>query len=173
VWAQNSAARILDGTRFNVAYTRDVDVLQGPKIPVEDENGAFALANTFGRALADLRGRAPALASLGFEFSADRRIEVSWPDRFVGPSLSFTEPTSATGFPLVHLKDESEPTVWHEYGHAVHFALLPHDVRDAIKADYLGWLLSNLSDPTHSFAKQTSELVAWIEAWGDFCGGST
>lgn len=53
----------------------------------------------------------------------------------------------------------------------MHFAQLPHDVRDKIKSEYLGWLVTNLHDPTHNFTKQTSPLVAWVEAWGDFCGG--
>lgn len=94
VWAQNHATRMLNGEKFNIAYTQDIDIRQQRDFILQDENGAFRLVNQFGSVLNDLRNRVPAWATLGFGFSADRRVEVSWRDQFPGPSLSFVEPTS-------------------------------------------------------------------------------
>jgi hypothetical protein len=168
VWAQNHAVRVLNGMAFNIPYTQNVGLFG--QVCVDDENGAFTVLNKFGKAFDALRSRVPTLAPMNFGFPPERRIEVSWFDLFP-TALTFTEPSSGTGLPLIHLKEAYDSTVVHEFCHAVHFALLPHAVRDAIKFDYLNWILANLPSPYHWFTRQTSPLVAWVESWGDFCEG--
>lgn len=178
VWAANDAVRVLNGMKFNLAYTQDVTVGQTGDTPIVDENHAFSLALKFREVLEDYRRVFPFWATMGFDFPTDRRIEVSWPDRSPA-TISFNEPTAATGYPLIHLKalppyvPPDDATLWHEFGHALHFAEIPHAVRDFFKWHYLGYILSHLDDPYHDYPIPTDETVAWIEAWGDFCGGDS
>lgn len=173
IWAETPAGRILNGEKYNLAYTQDVTLTSSGVVTVTDENNAFTLSQTLMDFLLELRKAFPRWASQSFGEDTGTRIEVSWPDK-LGQKLPFVEPTSSTGFPLIHYTDAggysfpSMDVMKHEYAHAFHFSLVPHPVRDWYKLYYLGWLLTNLHDPYHNFEKVTTESVAWVEAWAEF-----
>ena len=174
IWAATYAGRVLNGEKFNLAYTQDVVIPASGSVNVPDENNAFTLSQMMLDALQKFRNAFPRWKNLMFSDEGNDRIEVSWPDKSYAP-LSFTEPTSATGFPLIHyvcdMGNYQLPplvTVEHEYAHAIHFSLVPHDIRDWYKLNYIGWILSNPFNATHDYTKITSECVAWVEAWAYF-----
>lgn len=180
VWAETPAGRVVNGEKFNMAYTQDVTLTGSGQATVPDENNAFTLSQILFEFLEDFRKRYPCWATQSFGEDNGVRIEISWPDRILQPlfkPLPFVEPTSGTGYPLIHFPDNGNysfphPDILrHEYAHALHFSLVPHSVRDAYKIDYLGWMITNVFDPYHDFQKVTSETVAWVEAWASFSAG--
>ena len=112
-------------------------------------------------------------------------IELHYPD--ASPSvLAFVEPQGVfTGFPIVHLKDNSDPTLIayaeslgvdlvpntdgvlaHEFAHALHFAELSPASRDRIRDAYLEFLATD--SLTHAFDMTTTPMVAYVEAFAMF-----
>lgn len=177
VWAETPAGRVVNGEKFNMAYTQDVTLTSSGSVTVTDENNAFTLSQIMMEHLEDFRNRFPTWRTTSFGEDNGVRIEASWPDKFGQPILKllpFVEPASSTGYPLIHYPATGnyqfpDPgVIKHEYGHALHFSLVPRNVRDAFAKNYLDWLTANLSDPYHQFDKVTTEHVAWIEAWGSF-----
>jgi len=114
-------------------------------------------------------------------FSDNKRIELSYPDNFPS-TLAFVEPSGLfnAGFPLMHIKNQNsdnrlfgsssaDPSILpHEVGHAMHFSSLTGSTRISIEAQYLAFIVSNLSDPTHNVDRHTTPFVAFIEAIGIF-----
>lgn len=112
-----------------------------------------------------------------------KRIEIVFPDSLPQP-LAFSEPKSlSTGFPLIHVKKNSEderlfgtggqrPTlIPAELSHALHFSLMTEAARDRITRDYVSFILSNLAGGgagTHAVGVRTSYMVAYIEAMDHF-----
>jgi hypothetical protein len=125
-------------------------------------------------------------ANLRDTFASSKRIELSYPDLF--PSeRPFVEPSGLnnSGFPLAHIKDRTsngrlfgeadatasqhDPSLLpHEMGHVFHFSTLAASTRVSIEGQYLGFILTNLADPTHAVNRQTTPFVAFIEAVGIF-----
>jgi hypothetical protein len=101
-----------------------------------------------------------------------QRIELDDPSGFPGATLSFTEPSSLlTGFPIIHLKNNSISTAASEIAHALHFSLLSATKRSGIQSEYLAWLTGMVvtgGSPTHALGVDTSPLVAYLESLDQF-----
>lgn len=126
------------------------------------------------------------LTSLRDTFASSRRIELSYPD--LSPAtLAFVEPAglSNSNYPLAHIKTRSsdgrlfgeadaiagehDPSLLaHEPGHVFHFSAQTSATRQSIEGQYIGFILSHLSDPFHSEDRTTTSFVAFIEAVGIF-----
>lgn len=112
------------------------------------------------------------------------RVDCRFPEILVPGKLPWVQPQSITaGVPLMHLKgpdqdprlfgarDRPATTIAHEYAHALHFSLLPRLARWELAAKYALWIgreLANGRSGTHRTDKQTSSLIAFIEAIGIF-----
>jgi hypothetical protein len=125
-------------------------------------------------------------ASLRETFSDSRRIELSFPDQFPS-ALAFVEPSGLnnSGYPLAHIKSRSSDgrlfgeadavssqhdasLLPHEFGHVFHFSTLAAATRISIEGQYIGFIMSHLSNPFHDVALKTTPFVAFIEAVGIF-----
>jgi len=119
-------------------------------------------------------------------FEKARRIELSYPDLSPAPR-AWVEPAALNNgnFPLVHIKhrdsdgrlfgegdsevaDHDPSLLPHELGHAFHFAVQTTTTRQSLEAQFAGFILTHLSDPTHQIDKKTVPAVAFIEAAGHF-----
>lgn len=117
------------------------------------------------------------------------RIEVRYPENdILAPGLTWVEPVSAsTGYPLMHIKARlpdgsperrlfgtaSVPAtlIPHELAHALHFALLPDNLRAVAETRYAGYLAERLASGQSAFHDTmlaTDPTMAFIEALGLF-----
>lgn len=130
------------------------------------------------------------LSTLSATMNQRKRIEISFPSQHLPGMLAFVEPHSAsTGFPLLHLRGRlgtpdgdgrlfgegnSRPIlIAHELAHALHFSLFSDAHRQRIQTDFLGWIINDMANGgggRHTAGKQTSPMVAYIEAFGEFAG---
>lgn len=101
-------------------------------------------------------------------------LRVVWPSIGV-VGLAYTEPAGPpSGYPRIHMDGPdaaNESLQRHELAHALHLSKLSSQKRLELENEYVGWLVGELSlgnSATHSFAVDTSPLVAFIEAFGCF-----
>lgn len=109
------------------------------------------------------------------ERGATLPVDIVYPDR--SPArLAYVEPFSLPGGrPRLRLQPDDlnrDPAILaHELAHALHFSLMPTQVRAQLAGRYLWWLVSRVvtgADPTHAPTRRTAPLVAWVEAFGLF-----
>jgi hypothetical protein len=118
------------------------------------------------------------------------RLELRYPENdLLAPGLTWVEPSGlTTGYPVLHIKHRSQEgrlfgeadannatndpsLIPHELAHALHFSLLPANVRVAAEARYAGWIagrVANGQPPFHNTTLATDPFVAYIEALGLF-----
>ena len=110
--------------------------------------------------------------SLKTKKNRKQQIEIDHPSRFPVATISFTEPAGlVTGYPIIHLFNNTISTVASEMAHALHFSFLTASKRAIIERDYLGWLTGMVftgGSPTHNLDVQTTPLVAYLESLDHF-----
>jgi hypothetical protein len=197
IHCQNSVIRVLDGSGILFPISVNKNVGNGDSVNINtnaDKKDHFRILNsvldvydTVWRQFRPYNGSSRGDFPLGKKstirqtFSDNKRIELSFPDNFPS-TLAFVEPSGLgnAGFPLMHIKSQasdsrlfgsnsSDPSLLpHETGHAMHFSTLAGSTRISIEAQYIQFILSHLSNPTHNVTRATDPFVAFIEAVGIF-----
>lgn len=194
VICQNPILRVLDGNLVNIGVYQDKSIVDGDAVNLntnaEQRNhyrilnrAQFAYEVVF-RPLSFFRNLSNPDFPLGRKQSLRstrdqaQRIDLSFPDNFLGPPLSFVEPKRLIdNFPLMHIKtgdgrlfgtDGQAPTlIPGELAHAIHFSFLSEIQRGRAQDKYLEFIVASPISgvgPFHDFALRTTAEVAYIEA---------
>lgn len=174
VYAQSRTTRMI--TPLRATPTWPVQVADGDVVEIDDD--VFRVASRLDRAyvetLYDVGPWEDDRWAYGNSYGSANFIETQFPSpESLAGWIPYCEPAGVvTNAPVLHMSDDA---VWdkdwvftHELGHALHFSQLSVGTRQAIEAQYLQWLADHVDDATHTYDKETSPLVAWVEAIGWF-----